>query len=338
MNTAPIQSKRRVILVTGAPRSGTTPVGAAIALAPATRMIYEPMGPTGDRRIPGRYAIPGQDGLPMDVFSQFLGDLRDLRLDLGTQTRRSYARMSLAQRLIRGVTGSRTRVSYWVAKLPPAFTTLIWKDPMAAFAVPAVLAHGIPTIMCMRSPLAHAASFKRRGWTVDIPAIYPQYRECYGPVAEIEALLARNPRPDSLIGASMLWHLAYRLAYRTLRGDFGPVSAPYMIVSATDLEDDELGVYRDLYGALDLPFEGRALKRLQDRVGKAVHDTSSTSKTHDWNRSVSATNSYWKQTLDTEEVVFVQKLNAWIFEALEGDASRRPERPARFAYAEGRSA
>ena len=102
----------QMVLVTGAPRSGTTPVGAALALAPGVRMIYEPMGPTGDRRIPVRFAIPGQRGLPMDVFRGFLDDLRSLRLDLGTQNRKAYARMGKVQRMFRRVIGSRTRRSY----------------------------------------------------------------------------------------------------------------------------------------------------------------------------------------------------------------------------------
>lgn len=317
MDATTDRSGTRLVLVTGAPRSGTTPVGAALAMTPGARMIYEPMGPTGDRRIPGRYAIPGQDGLPMDVFAQFLDDLQNLRLQLGSQTRKSYARMTGVQRLIRGIVGSRTRISYWTARLAPSCTTLVWKDPMAAFAVPAILAHGVPTVMCVRSPLAHAASFKRRGWKVDAAAIYPQYRECYGAIPEIEALLARHARPSSFIGASMLWHLVYRLAWRTLRGDFGPIATPYLIVSATGLEDDELGIYRNIYDRLGLAFEGQARKRLEARVGNAVHDTGMAAKTHDWKRSVSATNSYWKETLDSEEVVFVQKLNGWIFQALD---------------------
>ena len=63
--------------------------------------------------------------------------------------------------------------------------------------------------------------------------------------------------------------------------------------------------------------EGKARKRLEERVSRAVHDTAKPAKTHDWNRSVSATNSYWKETLDPGEILAVQRLNGWIYEALE---------------------
>ena len=311
----------RLVLVTGAPRCGTTPIGAALALAPGARMIYEPMGPTGDKRIPGRYAIPGQTGLSADVFREFLDDLKALRLDLKPQNRRSHSSMAFTQRLIRSIVGSRTQLSYWMAKLSPDSVTLVWKDPMAAFAVPAVLSHGIPTVICIRNPLAHAASFKRKGWVADIASIYPNFRDCYGVVPEIEKLLAANREPDSVASASMLWHLVYSLAYRTSRGEFGPLSAPLLLISGTELEANEMQLYCQMYEKLGLPFEGRPRRLLEERCGQAVEDLGETTKTHDWRRSVSATNTYWKQTLSEEEIDSVQALNSGIFEELEGIAT-----------------
>lgn len=307
----------KLLLVTGAPRSGTTPVGAALALAPSTRMIYEPMGPTGDTRIPVRFAIPGQEGLPLDVFHDFLDDLRDLQLRLGSQQRKSYAKMSTLQRMLRSVVGSRTRISVLVAKFAPDFDTLVWKDPMAAFAVPAVLSHGIPTVLCIRSPFAHAASFKRKGWTVDIASIYPNFRDCYGALPEIETLLGARVKLDSVTSASILWHMVYLLAYHTARGRYGTFNAPLVLISSTELEANEMQVYRDMYESLGLAFEGRPRRRLEARARHAVEDSGKVIHTHDWSRSVAATNSYWRQVLDDDEVSFIQRLNGWVFEEIE---------------------
>jgi hypothetical protein len=291
-------------------------------------MIYEPMGPTGDRRIPVRYAIPGQAGLPLEVFQKFLDDLQALRLQLGPQTRRTYARMTAAQRLIRSLIGSRTRISYLSAKFALGSRTLVWKDPTAAFAVPAVLARGIPAVICVRSPLAHAASFKRKGWKVEFDAIYWNFRDYYGPAPEIERLLASDRKPLGVANASMLWHLIYWHACRVFRGEFGRFSAPLLLVSGTELEANELQVYRNIYESLDLPFDGRPRRSLEKRAGQAIEDVGETTKTHDWGRSVSATNSYWKQTLDDSEIEFVQQLNSRIFDELESiGASGNSARP-----------
>ena len=54
------------------------------------------------------------------------------------------------------------------------------------------------------------------------------------------------------------------------------------------------------------------------------YDTGAPTRTHDWSRSLSATNSYWKNTLSEEEIHFVQELNDWIFQALEAKAVQHP--------------
>lgn len=309
--------KLRLVLVTGAPRSGTTPVGATLALARGAGMIYEPMGPTGDKRIPVRFAIPGEPGFSFDDFSEFLSDLRELRLQLRSQNRQSYAKLNLAQRLMRNIIGSQTQTSYWKAKLSRNLATLIWKDPTAAFAVPSALSHGIPTVVCARSPLAHAASYKRKAWTVDVASIYPNFRDRYGDVQKIQSILADGRKPGSVVGASILWHMVYLLAIRTSCGEFGRISAPLLFVSGTELEFNEVEVYRKIYEILDLTFEGHPHRLLEKRVGQAVEDDGTTTKTHDWRRTVSATNSYWKHVLSDEEVQFVQELNAGLFQELE---------------------
>jgi hypothetical protein len=112
------------------------------------------------------------------------------------------------------------------------------------------------------------------------------------------------------------------LAYRTFRGEFGSFSVPLLLVSGTELESDEMQVYRKTYESLGLPFEGKPRRRLEVRAGQAVADEGNATRTHDWNRSIATTNSYWKQILSEDEVQFVQRLNAWIFEELEGISRR----------------
>lgn len=307
----------QLILVTGAPRSGTTPVGAALALAPGARMIYEPMGPTGDRRIPSRFAIPGEPGFPPSLFEEFVRDLAALRLRLGTQQRKSYWRLSAAQRLARSFVGSRTRSSYLATKLAFNLRTLVWKDPMAALAVPSVLSLGIPTVICLRDPLATAASFKRRGWKGDASSVYPRFRDNYGAVPAIERLSSRIRTMNCVGNAAMLWHMVYLLAHRVVDGQFGSLPGNLHLVSGAALETDEINVYRQTFEVLDLPFDGRPRRRLEARVRQAVHEAGDPARVHDWQRTLSATNSYWSDVLSAEEVELVQELNLGIYNALE---------------------
>jgi hypothetical protein len=306
-----------VVLVTGTPRSGTTPVGAALSLARGVRMIYEPMGPTGDVRIPGRFAIPGQPQFPLEAFHDFLDDLRTLHLRLAPQWRPPYASMRFYQSLVRRIIGSRTRLSYMRARLSPALGTLLWKDPMAALAVPAILASGIPTVMCVRSPLAHAASYKRRRWSVDIAPVYANFRACYGPVPIIESRFAADREPTNTESAAMLWHLIYLLALRLLRGCYGSFSVPLLLVMGSELEANEIELYRRVYERLELSFEGRPRRQLEARMRRAAGREPGATKVHDWDRSIAGLNSYWKDVLGQEEVAMVAEMNSGIFQALE---------------------
>jgi hypothetical protein len=307
----------RVLLVTGAPRTATSPVGAALALAPGTTLLYEPMGPTGDVRIPSRFAVPGQPGFSLGEFNTFLADLKAMRLDLRPQVRRSYSKFSHTQRLIRLFTGSRTRLYYWRAKLSTNLRTVIWKDPMAALAVPAVLAAGVPTLLCLRNPLAHAASFKRKGWRGDIASIYPNFQSVYGALPGIERLLASRDRLTSVESASLLWHMIYSIAQRIVQGEFGALPAKLFVISGTALEANEIEVYRQAYYALGLTFEGRPRQSLESRARRAVKEIGDPRRTHNWGRSISTTNSYWSSVLTEGETAFVSELNAGIFASLE---------------------
>ena len=51
---SPDGERSRPILVTGAPRSGTTWVGRMLTLAPGVGYIHEPFNPTTDAGISGR--------------------------------------------------------------------------------------------------------------------------------------------------------------------------------------------------------------------------------------------------------------------------------------------
>jgi hypothetical protein len=164
---------------------------------------------------------------------------------------------------------------------------------MAALTLPTSLEMGVNAIVCLRNPLAHAASFKRRRWSGEVQAVYPNYRAAYGPVDEVERLLTRNHSLTSVETAAILWHLIYSLLERLLHEELG-YSGRLMIMSSTALES-----------------------RIERRAQLAGEDDTAPKKVHQWERSVRATNSYWMSALHPEEVCFVNELNGEIFARLE---------------------
>ncbi|MBA3516229.1 MAG: hypothetical protein H0T75_00900 [Rhizobiales bacterium] len=281
-------------------------------------MLYEPMGPTGDRRIPTRFAVPGQSGFPLEMFYRFLRDLKSLRLTLGPQKRMSYSSFSATQRAIRSLIGSRTRISYFMMKFAPDLRTIIWKDPMAALAVPAVLTFGFPTVICIRSPVAHAASFKRQGWKVNVRPIYSAFRSVYGELPSVERILSRETSLTSAKSASLMWNIIYAVAARAARGEFGQTPGKLLMIGGKELEVNEVQVYRLLYSELGLAFEGRPHRLIEARARSATDDVGDPKRTHNWQRSVATTNTYWREVLDAEEIGFASELNSRLYEELCG--------------------
>ena len=53
---------RNLILVTGAPRTATTPVGNMLETAQSTVSLYEPLGPTGLKRFQDWFPMNGEAG------------------------------------------------------------------------------------------------------------------------------------------------------------------------------------------------------------------------------------------------------------------------------------
>lgn len=294
---------RRIILVSGAPRSGTTPVGNLLSRCAGAVSIYEPLGPTGLTRVKTRFPVIG------DAFSQ--GELEELIDDLAAfrfgglkpQARRS-GRVSLFTRLF----GSRTLHSIRLARLQPWSRTIIWKDPHAILLVPDLVSAGVDTVITVRTPQAHAASYKRLGWHSKAGEIYPRWSARFGRCPICESFLERDL--DGVESAALLWRMSYLPLVRT--GALGRVH----VITSADLEADEGAAYDRLIKALALtPTRGVQRMLSKPRRDAAVADMGS--KAHDWTRSVSSVNNYWREVLTQDDIDKVDRITSdlvpWLF-------------------------
>ena len=171
---------RRLILVTGAPRTATTPVGNMLAKCRGVVSIYEPLGPTGLASVPVPYPILGP-GLGLDRVSlqQLLDDLRELRPGKLKAQRRRGAEPSLTHRVF----GTRTLHSFRMARLRRWSRVVLWKDPHAIFLVPDLVDLDVDIVVTARTARAHAASYKRLGWRSKAAEAYSRWAARYGPCA-----------------------------------------------------------------------------------------------------------------------------------------------------------
>lgn len=303
---------RKLILVTGAPRTATTPVGDVLNHAPDTTSVYEPMGPTGDIRFSEEFPMPGTVDLDQATFQTFLDDLPCLSLDLKSQKRRNYKALPLHKKLAVNIFGSRTLHSLRLARLDTKAQTVIWKDPHAVMAMPDILAANIPVVVTVRPALAHAASYKQKNWQSPIHSIYERYKEKYGADEKLDHHIAGIVgKPSAVQAAAAVWRMVYKLALANR------AHSNIHFISSLDLERDEIKAYETLFSDLGLPFE-KAKAHLEKQAQiRAAADGRDPKKTHDWTRSLQHTNSYWQKTLSDDEVAIVRNLTDDIEETLQ---------------------
>jgi hypothetical protein len=295
-------SKRSLILVTGAPRTATTPVGNVLATGKSTVSLYEPVGPTGLRRIHDRFPMVGPDIDPVE-FTELVSDLAAFRFGgLNSQQRPGQPKTWK-----RGLIGSRTRITLISARMQPWAKHAIWKDPHALFLAPDAVEAGIPVVVTVRRAKAHAGSYARLGWRSQASEIYPKWERRFGPCKVVEAALDRAAEP--IISAALIWRLSYLALIRTNSLD------KVHLVRSEDLIEDEAGTYQRAFEACGLEMTSATQKIL---VKKKVQDGGQPKKsvTHDWTRTAAAANNYWSSVISEEQASDVDRITADIEELI----------------------
>jgi len=177
------------ILVTGMHRSGTTWLGASLALAPGTILLNEPFNPAR-----GSYALGGlaktwycfADGLNQENAREAVDTL--LRLD-------DHCLFNGNQ----------------LAKYLPFMRRgrIVMKDPIAALSSEWLIKNfGFQVVVSLKNPLSVAASIKRIGWTFDFANLTSQPRLLQGPLLPYRDQL-NNPPTNEIAKSALLWKVIY---------------------------------------------------------------------------------------------------------------------------------
>lgn len=297
---------RRLVLVTGTPRSGTTPVGDVLAAGPGSCALYEPLNfHVGDRRVRRYFEIPGADGFGDADVDELAAAVRELRLQLRPGL---FPEDSGLRRLVKRVTGSQTRASYRRCRLRRDLATIVWKDPFAAFLAPRLAArHGIPTVATVRPPAAVAASFKRLNWRFDVADLA---RRCGAGPALLSGLDLDRPA----VNAAALWHLVNGAL-------LGATTDGVHLLDMERVVADRTGEFRRLYERLGLTWSAAVLDRVQ-RSGRGTGPARpSGTRAHGGQRDPRAVNDYWRDVLDRDELLVTQRLNDELWQRVRAAAA-----------------
>lgn len=295
---------RRIILVTGMPRSGTTAVGRALSFAPGAGTIHEPLNShAGIRSVRYYFEVLGADGFNEGDLDEIVEGIRTLNLRFKPGL---FPEERALRRAIKRIIGGRPANTYRLCCMTPRLRTLIWKDPFAVFLLDALVArYEFPIVVPVRNPWAIAASFKRLGWRGDLRDLYRRLREA-GHLSAEEELPPSCDGSDSIAGAAMLWRLVHRaiLNVNDSSGRVRLVDLDAVVAAPTES-------YRSLFADLGLawtPRVARRINKMYDRRGSAP--TIPQGRPHDQRRDLSAVNQYWQQTLTEKEIADVEEIVA----------------------------
>jgi hypothetical protein len=310
-----MSDKRRVILVTGCPRSGTTPVGSNLSLAAGARYLYEPFNPNfGMRAISRFYEVPGANGFSLARFDACVGAIRTVRLDL---KHFDYPRERGLRRIVKRIIGSRSHMAYRLCRLDWTLRTVIWKDPTACFAsAAAVDRHCIPVVVTVRPATAVAASYKRMQWDSGVLQVLDSLEQIGIRYPDLLQEFGRY-KDNRAVSAAMLWWVAYT----TLLDWAGSRSQIHFFDLQRSI-DRPVEAYRALFTCLDLPFDASVGNKLLRIYGSRTVNAKPPAealpqRAHVAGRSLKEVNTYGRKLLTTEESTVIESMTGALWNRLQ---------------------
>jgi hypothetical protein len=279
------------IVVTGAPRTGTTFLGTMLALNRDIAYIYEPTSVRyGMRGVPEPmlYVRRGSRVEPdaTRMFDQLLRGRGRFRHpeDPGAP---------LVRRTARRVLGSKVSLRYRRDALNPLRKRWLIKDPWAGFAAEWLHQHyAAPTVVIVRHPVPSVLSYQRLDWRFPLDEM-----------RRMDELMADHLQPilgdldvaalDPYENGAVMWR-----CYYTALGTFLDRNPQMIAVRHEDLSARPVDVLRDLYGRLGLTFDAR-VERLVNEHTRAGNPGSATGETiHQLRRDSSAIATEWRGKVD----------------------------------------
>ncbi len=280
------------ILVTGAHRSGTTWVGAMLALSPRVGLIHEPFNPT---------TSPGVSGAPFERFFQYVcvenegpfvsNMARTVRFsyDLRRQLPTIRSPKALGRTLRELASFTQSRVTH---------ARPLLKDPIAVFSSEWIAERfGAQVLVVVRHPAAFVSSLTRLGWTHDFGSFLAQpllMRDHLGPFEGEIRDFATHER-DGLDQAILLWRVIYASV-----ATFRERHPNWTFVRHEDLSRDPPSGFASMYATFGLPFDEGIRRSIVEHTGEDNPDELRSS--HDVRLNSRANVDSWRRRLSSAEI------------------------------------
>jgi hypothetical protein len=281
------------ILVTGAPRTGTTFLGTMLSLNRDVNYIYEPTSLLyGLRDVPAPmlYVRAGSRG---EASAKKMID--DLLRGRGRFRQPEDPNAPLLRRTARRVLGSKVSLRYHRDALNPFRRRWLIKDPWAGFAAEWLhRTYGMPTVVIVRHPIPTVTSYRRLAWRFPLAEM-----------ARMDELMADHLEPvlggldteslDDDENGAVMWRCYYRTLSTFLDRNPGMIA-----VRHEDLSAEPVPVLRELYDRLGMSFDERVERLVHEHTRAGNQGLATGSQVHQLRRDSSAIATEWRGKVSAE--------------------------------------
>jgi Sulfotransferase family len=296
----PVESGKR-ILVTGAPRSGTTWAGRMIAFAPGMGYIHEPFTPENGDLCGFANPIAAQFQYITDEnsykFERYLADLVAFKYPLRTNLIHSRSAREAARCLLAFANLSTHRVRK---------KTAVMKDPVAVFSAPWLARHfDMNVVVMIRHPVAVCSSLKILKWKFDFNHFLRQpqlMRETR--LADFESEIryfAENEQEIIAVGA-LLWNCIYAVV-----NEYRARYPGWLFLKHEELSMDPVDSFRKVYAELGLEFTTGVRTAIEVSSGEQNPSEPVRGDEFSIRRNSKGNVSNWKSRLSDREILTIKE-------------------------------
>jgi hypothetical protein len=298
--------KRPPILVTGAPRSGTTFLGAMLSLSPGVVEIEEPFNfETGiiGMNQPFLY-MPVQTELSEE--DEHYAQLIETLLEGGAWYRQSPLRPETNnpfRQLARSLLVSRQNLGYKLQAKNPFTERYVIKDANACFMAEYMDQHfQTKTVVIMRHPAATIASYMRLGWRYDLDGLMNQPALMHD---FLEPIIGKvKPKAISAIEEwAYLWLCIYVVLTQCADRD-----KRMTLITHDHLSQKPQVTLHKLYDELGLEYTPAIHEEIERHTSRNNPAEPREDAVHDLYRDSAAVNKRWKKLLSPEEVATIRRI------------------------------
>jgi hypothetical protein len=298
--------KKPSILVTGAPRSGTTFLGAMLALPSGILEIEEPFNfETGIEGLDKPFLYMPAHTEPSEEDERYV-ELINTLLEGGAWYKQSPLRAETnnpLKQLARSLLVSRQNLGYKLQTMNPFMDRYIIKDPNACFMAEYMdKCFQTKTVVIMRHPTATIASYKRLNWRYSLAGLQNQsalMKDFLEPI-----IGGIHPNKISAIEEwSYLWVCIYTVLTQCADRD------PNMtLITHDQLSRQPQETMSMLYEKFGLLYTPHIQKEVEKHTSSENPADPRDNAVHDLYRNSAEVNERWKKLLDPDEVSTIRRI------------------------------